>query len=254
MTFEPTQPIGPNDGAKLRDYKIVCAKLGLVMCAYFLCRMIGGLISGLVLRVGGAGNAAPAISMAITVIMVYVVPMLLTAAVFKSFSYYNAKSENFRRLYKKPVRLAQAIGTFPAMYGLGYGIAVLTFLASFLITRATGGHTVIEDILRPTTLEPSANVVSALLMVFVLVVIAPVFEEVWVRGIMYDALKPYGDGIAIIISSVLFGLMHGSIHMLFYTTALGFALGYVRYATNSLLVVTILHAVINAIAAGMLLI
>jgi len=40
--------------------------------------------------------------------------------------------------------------------------------------------------------------------------------------------------------------------MLFYTTTLGFALGYVRYATNSLFVVTILHAIINAVAAGYL--
>jgi membrane protease YdiL (CAAX protease family) len=40
--------------------------------------------------------------------------------------------------------------------------------------------------------------------------------------------------------------------MLFYTTALGFALGYIRYATDSLLVVTILHAMFNAVAAGFL--
>jgi hypothetical protein len=74
------------------------------------------------------------------------------------------------------------------------------------------------------------------------------------RGIVYDALTPYGTGAAIVISSILFGLMHGSMEMLFYTTALGFALGYIRYATNSLFVVTILHLIINAVGAGMLLI
>jgi len=101
-------------------------------------------------------------------------------------------------------------------------------------------------------MEPTTNIVSIIAMVFLLVVIAPVFEEIWVRGIMYDALKPYGTGMAIIISSILFGFMHGSLYMLFYTTALGFALGYIRYATDSLYTVTVLHAMVNAVAAGIL--
>jgi len=37
--------------------------------------------------------------------------------------------------------------------------------------------------------------------------------------------------------------------MLFYTTAFGLALGYVRYATGSLFTVTILHAIINSTSA-----
>jgi len=41
--------------------------------------------------------------------------------------------------------------------------------------------------------------------------------------------------------------------MLFYTTAFGLALGYVRYATDSLFIVTILHAIVNSISAGALL-
>jgi len=69
---------------------------------------------------------------------------------------------------------------------------------------------------------------------------------------MYDALEPYGCGMAIIISSVLFGLMHGSLYMLFYTTALGFALGYMRSATGSIFVTTILHAICNFVGGGYL--
>jgi len=42
------------------------------------------------------------------------------------------------------------------------------------------------------------------------------------------------------------------VRTLFYTTALGFALGYVRYATGSLFVVTALHALFNSVAAGLL--
>ena len=238
----------------IHGYKTVCAKLGLAMCVYFVCRMLGAMITTAAHRniTGLNLDLMYAITMTIMIIMVYLLPMIFTALIFKSTSYYNVLNKNTRDMYKRPKRLAKAMGAFPAMYGLGYAIALLTMLAAFLISRSTAGQTLIEEMLRPTAIGQSTSIASALMMVFMLVIIAPVFEEIWVRGIMYDALKPYGHGIAILVSSILFGLMHGSLNMLFYTTALGLALGYVRYATNSLFVVTVLHALINAIAAGLL--
>jgi len=185
----------------------------------------------------------------LAVILVYVIPLLVTAAIFKSFSTYKGR---YRELYKKPKRLARALGTFPAMLGLGHGTALLTLLVAYILSLFLGGETLIENLLRPPAMQPTSEMLQVLMIVFVMVVVAPLFEEIWTRGIMYDALKPYGTGVAIIISSVIFGLMHGNLYMLFYTTAYGFALGYVRYATDSILIVTILHAFVNAIGAGTL--
>jgi len=241
-----------NGKSKLRSYKIVCAKLGLSMCVYFLCRLLGGWVSLQLSKISGSMNESvySLISSAVIIILVYIIPLLITAVIFKSFSSYKG---NYRELYKKPKRLARALGTFPATFGFGHGIALLTILAMYLISRNLSGHSYLEELLRPTAMEPSTNIVSLLTLVFMMVVIAPLFEEFWVRGIMYDALKPYGTGIAIIISSLIFGFMHGSLSMLFYTTAYGFALGYIRYATNSLFIVTILHAIINSLGAVALL-
>jgi len=222
------------------------------MSVYFLFRLFAGWIL-LILddTLSAFGDTAYSlVSYFILIMFVYIIPVFITAVIFRSFNVYQGK---YRELYKKPNRLARAMGTFPASFGFGYGIALLTLLVSYIVSRFTGGHTYIEDLLRPTVIEQTSNIASVLAMVFMLVIIAPIFEEFWVRGIMYDALKPYGTGIAIIISSIIFGLMHGSLYMLFYTTAYGFALGYIRYATNSLLIVTILHAIINSIAAGTLL-
>jgi len=247
-----TENIEEKESEKLNDYKLVCTKLGLSMCVYFLCRLLAGgalnLFSDAADRLGE--TMFHLIHTILIVILVYVLPILFTATIFKSFEGYKG---NYKKLYKKPRRLARAMGTFPATFGFGHGIALLTLLVSFLITRYIGGQTYIEDLLRPTVMEPSTNIVSTITMVFLLVVIAPVFEEFWTRGIMYDALKPYGTGMAILISSLLFGLMHGSLYMLFYTTAYGLALGYIRYATDSLFIVTILHAIVNAIGAMALL-
>ena len=237
---------------KLHGYKIVCVKLGLTMCVYFICRLLVALgISKFGDALGRLGETASGlISSVLIIIFIYIIPMLFAAMIFKSFSNYKGK---YRILYKKPRRLARALGTFPATFGLGHGIALLTLLVSYLILRHFSMPDYIEELFRPTVMEPTTNMVSVLTMVFMLVVIAPLFEEFLTRGIMYDALKPYGTGMAILISSLLFGLMHGSLYMLFYTTAYGLALGYIRYATDSLFTVTILHAIINAIAAVALL-
>jgi len=241
-----------NDDNKLRNYKIVCAKLGLSMCLYFICRLLVGLTAAFIGNLTDLiGESLVSLFISLTVIlMAYIVPLCLTAVIFGSFSKYKG---NYRELYRKPKKLARALGTFPAMYGLGQGTALLTLLVMFLILRNLSGQSYIEELLRPTVIETPTNIISLIGMVFMLVVIAPVFEEFWVRGIMYDALKPYGTGMAILISALLFGLMHGSLYMLFYTTAFGLALGYIRYATGSLFTVTILHAIVNSIGAGALL-
>jgi len=252
FTEQTTEQAEENNTSKLRDYKVVCAKLGLIMCVYFLCRLALGWVAHQLSSVSDRlGDVMQHLThTTVVIIFVYIIPILFAAFLFKSFKNYKG---NYRTLYKKPKRLARALGTFPATIGFGHGIALLTLLASFLITRYWGVHAYIDDLIRPTVMEPSTDIVSMLTMIFLLVVIAPLFEEFFARGIMYDALKPYGTGMAILISSLLFGLMHGSLYMLFYTTAYGLALGYIRYATGSLFTVTILHAIVNSIGAGALL-
>ena len=241
------------EATTISSYKTICAKMGLLMCVYYISRIVNGLIAsligGLIDKIGY--SATYIIHTVIAVIFSYIIPILTAAFFFKSFGNYRGK---LRILYKKPKRLARALGNFPAMYGLGYGIALLTLLVSFLISKVSGGQPIVDELFRPTTVEPSTDIVSALIMFLLIVVVAPIAEEFLVRGIIYDALKPYGCGMAIIISSILFGLMHGRLFMLFYSTALGFALGYIRYATDSLFAGTILHAIINSFGAGMLLI
>ena len=243
---------------KLQTYKTICAKLGIIICAYFICRHIAALtIYYVTEKSGSALGAAPlyAINTLIQTALVYVIPIWISAILLKDISFHAKTPGWLQSLYKKPKRLAKNLGNFPAMYGLAQSINFLTILAFFLISvisRTVGEGVELERFFSPAVSETPHDLISTLILVFLMVIIAPLLEEFWVRGILYDALKPYGNGTAIIISSVIFGLMHGSINMLFYTTALGFALGYIRYATDSLFVVTILHLIINATAAVML--
>jgi membrane protease YdiL (CAAX protease family) len=53
------------------------------------------------------------------------------------------------------------------------------------------------------------------------VVLAPLGEELLFRGILLRALRDYGDGICILVSGLLFGLLHANVYQIFYAFALG---------------------------------
>lgn len=81
------------------------------------------------------------------------------------------------------------------------------------------------------------------------IVAAPILEEVLFRGQILGAIKSkYGSAWALVISSLLFGLIHGIPPQMINAFFMGLILGYIYLKTGSLLSVIIIHAVNNAIA------
>jgi membrane protease YdiL (CAAX protease family) len=88
----------------------------------------------------------------------------------------------------------------------------------------------------------------AFLSTFVLsVVCAPLFEELIFRRILIPRLLPYGEGMAIFTSALLFGLMHGNFQQFFYATLFGIVLGYVYVRSGKWMLCVALHAFFNLI-------
>ena len=120
---------------------------------------------------------------------------------------------------------------FPIAVGLGR-------LSNFLASSLTGGEA-----------ENSINVflsgdnVLAMIMVAVL---APVFEELVFRKLIIDRTRRYGEWIAILYSSLAFGLFHCNIYQIFYAFVIGILLGYVYVRTGNLILTIIMHMTINA--------
>jgi len=83
---------------------------------------------------------------------------------------------------------------------------------------------------------------------FALVVTPSIVEEFFCRYLILNALRKYGDGFAITVSSVFFGLLHGRTNAFFFATAIGFFLAYFAIKTKSIWFPIILHAFINSMA------
>ncbi|MDR2655590.1 MAG: CPBP family intramembrane metalloprotease [Oscillospiraceae bacterium] len=105
-----------------------------------------------------------------------------------------------------------------------------------------------------STLYKNSNITAFLLSILAVAVLAPILEEVIFRGLIMKPLRAYGDGFAIICSSVLFGLAHGNYSQTPFAFVMGLFLGFVACQANSIIPTIILHAVNNfyAVTSGFL--
>ncbi|MBQ8415598.1 MAG: CPBP family intramembrane metalloprotease [Clostridia bacterium] len=88
-----------------------------------------------------------------------------------------------------------------------------------------------------------------ILLQFVTVSIVPGFcEEILFRGAILTACLPFGRSRAIIISSVLFALMHQNAEQIFYTFVAGVILGIVYERTGSIWSCILLHVCNNFVS------
>ena len=81
-----------------------------------------------------------------------------------------------------------------------------------------------------------------------IVVIAALCEELCFRGYIMQNLRRYGDGFAIVMSAVVFGLMHGNLIQAPFALGVGLALGYFSVKTGTLWTGIVIHAINNSIS------
>ena len=84
-----------------------------------------------------------------------------------------------------------------------------------------------------------------LVMVFILLVAAPLCEEWFFRKLLLDRACIYGEKLAIFVSALLFAFYHTSIYQFFYAFFVGLIFGYLYLRTGRLWVTALMHAVFN---------
>lgn len=86
-------------------------------------------------------------------------------------------------------------------------------------------------------------------MLVALVLVAPIFEEIICRGMIYESLRlKSGIVVACLVSSLFFGLMHLHPAMIVNAFFMGLILCYIYIRSRSLIASMILHALNNALA------
>ncbi len=143
------------------------------------------------------------------------------------------------------VRIKEIIGykSILAVISMVIGLQFL-ITAGFVIATELFPN-VIEDYMQLMT--DSGLVDNQLIMIVYAILIGPVLEELCMRGVTFGFLeksniKPF---FIILISGILFGVMHLNLVQGIYASVLGFFLGYMRYKYRSIKITIVMHILFN---------
>ncbi|MBE6632808.1 MAG: CPBP family intramembrane metalloprotease [Ruminococcaceae bacterium] len=139
---------------------------------------------------------------------------------------------------KKKLSFLQILGLISISMTLTLAGSVIgTFVTQLIaILQGTDASNPVADATQATPLWA---------IILFMVIMAPICEELLFRRVIIDRLRRYGDLPAILISGVIFGVIHGNFSQLFYATLLGFFFGFIYVKTGKLRYTIFLHVFIN---------
>jgi len=215
-----------------KKYRAVMIRIGIVMILFLrlfnalsiVAAIFGEICSGIMPE--HAAYIAASVASMISYILSFVVPSLIFILMMRKHE--RVKPRFAFRMQWRDLALLPFV-------------LLITFTFSFLNNLITGGIWISSLVEDAQTMEPYAMI----LMVISVAVIPALVEELLFRGCILQALLPYGQGVAILTSSVLFGLMHQNPLQLLYTTVCGLVLGYAYVRTRSIWCSVLMHFVNN---------
>ena len=136
---------------------------------------------------------------------------------------------------------------FPKKWYLGF-FCILMFCA-FVGSIISTVLTTVLSFLRGAPIEDTTSALissSPLIYIFlVVVVIGPIVEEIVYRYAVMRTLLPYGEKTAVLVSGLIFGLIHGNLFQLFYAAGIGILFSYLYARTGKLRHTILAHMLFN---------
>lgn len=151
------------------------------------------------------------------------------------------------------VRALIGLARWPILRDVGYGLlawgaymAITTLVAIGLSSYAPGVDLEQAQDVGFKNITGSLDIVYAFL---VIVIIAPIVEEIVFRGYLYGSLRPRMPWwVAAVVVSVLFGMVHGQINVAIDTFFLSMVICYLRDRTGAIWSGIFVHSLKNALA------
>lgn len=189
--------------------------------------IVFGLFGVLNLSVDGYGldNTGYLLLNMLVYVLLLPVPALAVAAFARS------------RINPFPFRKVR-FGLLLRLFAAGMGMAILSnLLSGYLMNFLTSFGVPYPHF--PETMELTTT--SLVLNIISTAVLPAIFEEMVFRGYIQTALRPFGDGIAIVLTAFLFGIFHGNILQFPFAFLLGLVFGWLLTQTGSIWPCVVLH-------------
>lgn len=215
----------------LKTYKKHFSLLGLM---YFLGALIiigvQVAVSMLVLAFAPSLLDNPNLSLLVSMLPTYTIAFPLTSLLIHQVPGVQMKKHNM-----KPTQL---LGAFAISYALMY----LSNLAGQFFTNIIG---IIKGSPVDDAIADLVSELNPLTAFFVMVLLAPALEEWIFRKLLVDRTIRYGEGTAIFLSGLMFGLFHGNLNQFVYTFLIGAFWAFIYVKTGRLRYTIYLHMALN---------
>lgn len=174
------------------------------------------------------------------------------AVYFASFTIpvviFNFMNKNADREIYEPLESEKA-SVFKSLviFFIGLGAITLTAYVNFYLVNIFGDY---SDFTQEYFWNVELDYTYQVVIYFIYAAIIPaVVEELLFRKTVCGALTVYGKTTAVIISAVLFALMHANIEQLLYTFVAGLFLGWLYVESKNIIYPILLHFINNGISA-----
>ncbi len=147
----------------------------------------------------------------------------------------------FRRKNRFPIAKAPIAIHIPITIGLGVGCILLNQALSYLIMAIFGDSLV-------STNSTSAETIMGMnpwIMIIALAILPPLCEEFIMRGTLLESWRHYSPVGAVILTSVIFALLHSAPSYMLVYVALGLLLGFVYLITRNVWLCVMIHLINN---------
>lgn len=124
--------------------------------------------------------------------------------------------------------------------GLAYAANILGLIMTNVIGMFTGNPV-------DNAIAGVVNSISPWAVLFYTVLCAPVMEEFVFRKLIVDRAVHYGQGVAVVLSGLMFGLFHGNLNQFVYAAVIGMFLAFLYVKTGKLKITISLHMLFNFI-------
>ena len=147
-----------------------------------------------------------------------------------------------RRNSAAPMIKKQSISTLECV--MGPVITIVMTLGSTVLALW-----VKQSLNYPSPMQKLSETTPAIAIVIMSLIIAPIGEEALMRGFIYPVLRrKLSVTSTIVITALLFAMLHGNLIQVILTIPLGIALGYLYERTHNLLACISMHMLFNATA------
>lgn len=142
------------------------------------------------------------------------------------------------RIERRPMKAGQYVLSVIICFGLAYGANIVGNILTSLIGSAQE-HAV------QNPMQVTVSYLSPWTILLYMVICAPILEELIFRKLIVDRAVRYGQGVAVVVSGLMFGLFHGNLNQFAYAAAIGMFLAFLYVKTGNIKITISLHMLIN---------